>query len=87
MAITPPDGAPLVQIRVTRLAARGRKPIATVYRAAPTARRYRFRLTERKLRALKPGRYLIEVRVGKSRTELGPVTKRILTVKAAKRAA
>ena len=66
--------------------ASGGKLIASVYRKAPKGKRYTFRLTERKLRRLKPGRYLIEVRVAKSRSELGPVTKRILTVKAAKQA-
>ena len=90
VALTVPNGATVVQINViqltganTALAARhnirGKRLIASVYRKAPKAKRYTFRLTECKLRRLKPGRYLIEIRVGKSRAELGPVTKRILT--------
>jgi hypothetical protein len=76
-----------VQISVFRLlkatgrarAGQRRKHIATVFRTAPRANRYRFRLTEHALRNLKPGRYEVVVRVGPSRSELGrPVTRAIV---------
>jgi hypothetical protein len=55
--------------------------VATVYRKVGTAKRYVFRLTERKLRNLKPGRYLVEVRVGASRQSLGPAKSRTITIR------
>jgi hypothetical protein len=55
-----------------------------VYRPAPVARRYRFRLTEPKLRRLAAGRYRIEVRAGRSRTVLGPASTRTVKVAAAR---
>jgi hypothetical protein len=67
--------------RAARPVARGKRLIATVYRNTPTAKRYTFRLTEPKLRHLKPGRYRIEVRAGRTRTSLGPATARTLTIK------
>jgi hypothetical protein len=92
-----PAGARVVRIRVFRTggatggtakaraaAARGRL-VATVYRPAPVAKRYRFRLTEPKLRRLPAGRYRVEIRAGRSRTVLGPASAR--AVKIAARAA
>jgi Ca2+-binding RTX toxin-like protein len=58
--------------------------IATVYRKASKAKRYVFRLTEKPFRHLKPGRYLVQVRVGTSRTALGPATSRQLTIRKAR---
>jgi hypothetical protein len=55
--------------------------VATVYRKTTKAKRYVFRLTEKPFRSLKPGRYLVQVRVGASRTALGPATNREVTVK------
>jgi hypothetical protein len=55
--------------------------IATVYRKTTKAKRYVFRLTEKPFRHLKAGRYLVSVRVGPSRTVLGPATNRQITVK------
>jgi hypothetical protein len=55
--------------------------IATVYRRTPKAKRYVFRLTERPFRHLEPGRYLIQVRVGTSRTALGPAASRQITIR------
>ena len=54
--------------------------IATVFRKTKGAKRYVFRLTEKPFRNLKPGRYLVMVRVGKSRTSLGPATTRQITI-------
>jgi hypothetical protein len=51
-----------------------------VFRRAPLAKRYVFRLTEKPLRHLKAGRYAIKVRVGASRTSLGPASVRTITV-------
>jgi hypothetical protein len=88
-ATVPADGD-VVRIRVFRLGtggaakaskARG-KWIATVYRKTPKAKRYTFRLTEGPLKRLKPGRYLVEVRVGRSRSDLGPAKSKTVTIKA-----
>jgi hypothetical protein len=43
-----------------------------------------FRLTEKPFRHLKPGRYVIQVRVGPSRTALGPATSRQIRIGAAR---
>jgi hypothetical protein len=93
---TVPAGAGTVAISVFRLspglkrAAKRRHvqstaEIATVYRKVAQAKRYVFRLTERPFRHLEPGRYLIQVRVGPSRTALGPVASRLIQIKAARR--
>jgi hypothetical protein len=66
--------------RAARPVARGKRLIATVYRNTPTPKRYTFRLTETKLRHLKPGRYRVEVRAGRTRTSLGPATARTITI-------
>jgi Ca2+-binding RTX toxin-like protein len=58
--------------------------VGTVYRNTTVAKRYVFRLTEKPFRHLKPGRYLVSVRVGPSRTALGPATTREIQVKAAR---
>ena len=92
ITVRPPAGATTVRIRVFRVGgvqgraaavtgktAARRKLVATVFRATPNAKTYRFRLKERKLRGLKPGRYVVEIRAGKSRTNLGvPVTRTIV---------
>jgi Ca2+-binding RTX toxin-like protein len=88
-----PAGATTVRISVFRLGRSSRSTgrharkvhVATVYRTTHTAKRYVFRLTEKKLRHLKPGRYLVEVRVGTSRAKLGPAKFRTVTIKRAKR--
>jgi Ca2+-binding RTX toxin-like protein len=93
IATTVPAGASTVAISVFRIGSLEKRTsvgskrgvrtvhIGTVYRKAPKAKRYVFRLTEKPFRHLKPGRYLVQVRVGKSRTALGPATSRQVTVK------
>ena len=92
VAATVPAGATTVRIAVFRLTTpskrtsasgkvNGRRHVATVFRTAPKAKRYVFRLTEKPLRNLKPGRYQIEVRVGASRKALGPASVRTITVR------
>jgi hypothetical protein len=83
LAATVPAGATVTQIRVLRLndAAGRRTVVASVFRATPTAKRYKFRLTEKQLRHPRPGRYLLEVRTGPSRTELGPPADWTFTVR------
>jgi Ca2+-binding RTX toxin-like protein len=93
VAANVPAGANVVRIRVFRLGRtasgraaakqRGGRLVATVYRPAPKAKRYRFRLTEPKLRRLQPGRYRIEVRAGRSRAVLGPAVNRSVSVRTA----
>jgi Ca2+-binding RTX toxin-like protein len=91
VAATVPAGANTVAITVLRLdsvakravktrKASSRVHVATVYRKAPKAKRYVFRLTEKPFRHLAPGRYLVQVRVGPSRTALGPAASRQLTI-------
>jgi hypothetical protein len=89
VAANVPRGARVVRIRVFRVgggaqaakAAAPRRLVGTAFRRTPNAKRYRFRLTEPKLRSLKPGRYLVEVRAGSSRAKLGPATTRSVTMK------
>jgi hypothetical protein len=94
---TVPPGATTVQIAVFRLTGRraraaaqkkvARRHVATVYRTVATSKRYRFSLTEKVLRNLSPGTYQVEVRVGKSRTALGPAMTRTFVRKAKVRGA
>jgi hypothetical protein len=87
-----PTGASTVAITVFRLnspikrASHARQAsssvqIATVYRTTTKAKRYVFRLTEKPFRHLRAGRYLVSVRVGPSRTVLGPAANRQITIK------
>ena len=92
ITVRPPAGADTVRIRVFRVggvrgrvaAATGttaakRTLVATVFRATPKAKTYRFRLGERKLRGLRPGRYVVEIRAGIGRRNLGvPVTRTVV---------
>jgi hypothetical protein len=57
------------------------KLVSRVQRRTPKAGRYTFRLTERALRNLKPGRYRVELRVGTDTKHLGRPVARIVTVK------
>ncbi len=58
-----------------------RKLVATVFKTTKQAKTYRFQLKDGKLRRLKPGRYVVEVRAGKSRTRLGKAKSRTFTVR------
>jgi hypothetical protein len=66
-------------------AAAGKKPkrrlIATTWHATPKAKTYRVRIKDRKVRSLRPGRYVVEVRGGLSRKTLGRPTTRTFKVK------
>ena len=42
-----------------------------MFKSTRKAKTYRFKLKDGKLRRLKPGRYVVEVRAGTSRTRLG----------------
>jgi Ca2+-binding RTX toxin-like protein len=92
VAATVPPGANTVSISVFRLSkvdkhasASQRRAaklhIATVFRNTSTAKRYVFRLTEKPLRNLRAGRYVVEVRVGSSARALGPVSRRAVTIR------
>ena len=52
-----------------------------MFRKTKGAKRHVFRLTEKPFRNLKPGRYLVMVRVGRSRSSLGPATTRQITLR------
>jgi Ca2+-binding RTX toxin-like protein len=95
VAATVPAGASTVAITVVRLdglvkrtSAGRQRPtsvqVGTVFRKTTKAKRYVFRLTEKPFRHLKPGRYLVQVRVGSSRTALGPATSRQIRIRAAR---
>ena len=58
-----------------------RKLIATVFKSTKQAKTYRFQLKGGKLRSLKAGRYVVEVRAGKSRTRLGKAKSRTFVVR------
>jgi hypothetical protein len=80
-----PTAAPIAKgagIRRIARAVHGKRLIATVYRKAKGGRRNTFHLTEAKLRRLRPGRYLIQVRAGATRTSLGRAVGHTLTVRA-----
>lgn len=84
VSVTLPGEARAVQIRVFRRAkasARRGKLLARVLRGARRPGRQTFRLTERRLRRLPPGRYLVELRAGRSRTALGPSASRTVRVR------
>jgi len=89
-----PAGAEVITIAVFRLGngtaggqnarrAHRRTHVATMVRTTAGGNRNTFRLTGKKLRNMKPGRYLVKVRVGKSRTDTGPATTRTIRVKKA----
>ena len=84
VAMTLPRGATVVRIRVYRASGAGRRvgaPLARVLRVAPAARALRVTLRSRALlRRLRPGRYIVEVSAGTSRTALGPATRRLVTI-------
>jgi len=64
-----------------------RKHVATVYRKvrrSHKAKRYVYRLTEKALRNLAPGRYLIRIRVGRNRAKLGPAAVHTVAIKRAR---
>src|SRR4051794_1803093 len=95
VAATVPAGANTVAITLFRIGtpikrtARSRQRpttvlVGTAYRKTSATKRYVFRLTEKPFRHLKPGRYLVSVRVGSSRTALGPATTREIRIKAAR---
>jgi hypothetical protein len=58
-----------------------RKLIATVFKSTKKAKTYRFKLKDGKLSRLQPGRYVVEVRAGKSRTRLGKAKTRTFVVR------
>jgi len=93
VAATVPAGAGIVSISLFRVQApikrtsstrQGPKTVhvATVLRKTTKAKRYVFRLTEKPFRHLKPGRYLVQVRVGRSAATLGPPATRQITIRA-----
>jgi len=85
-----PTGAKVIEIKVLRFAKgkRGavrRITLAKVYRKSAKGGKHTFRLTRKELKTLKPGRYQVSVRVGKTRGNLGPAVTRILRVKPVKK--
>jgi hypothetical protein len=74
-------GGQTVRAAAKRAAKSKRKLVATVYKSTKKAQTYRFRLKDGNLRRLKPGRYVVEVRAGKSRTRLGKAKTRTFVVR------
>ena len=68
---SPSPAAPTVRGASARAAKAKRTLVATVFKRTPKAKTYRFKLKDGKLSRLKPGRYVVEVRAGSSRTRLG----------------
>jgi hypothetical protein len=88
-----PSATKVVRIQVVRKPARRsarrsqRRPsriVGTAFRSPIEGGRHRYRLTERKLRRLKAGSYELRVRLGRSRADLGPTSKRNFTVRKAR---
>ncbi|MCW2960378.1 MAG: heme peroxidase [Thermoleophilia bacterium] len=91
IAAAVPAGAPMTEIAVfalpqarTQRAKPKARLITKVTRSTPKAKRYTFKLTEKKLKNLRPGTYVVEVRVGKNRASLGPAVRRNVTIRAAR---
>jgi hypothetical protein len=84
LSLTVPADAAVVRVAVSRASRSGKptgRPIATAVRLAPgRAGTMRLRLRDAKLRGLRPGRYVVSVALGHTRTALGPATLRALTV-------
>jgi Chitobiase/beta-hexosaminidase C-terminal domain len=80
-----PADAAVVRVAVSRAGRSGKpagRPIATALHVAPgRAGTMRLRVGDRKLRRLRPGRYVVSVAIGRTRTTLGPATLRTLTVR------
>jgi len=79
-----PADAVVVRLAVHRADRNGRPagtPLATAVRLAPGAKAtMRVRLRDRAVRRLRPGRYVVAVAAGRSRTALGPAATRPVTV-------
>jgi hypothetical protein len=58
-----------------------RRLVATAWQSTPKAKTYRLRLKDRKVRSLRPGRYVVEVRGGASRKQLGQPKTKVFVVK------
>ena len=82
-----PAGARVIRFKVLRapvMQATGKRVpgfVATVFRKAKRSGRQTFALRSGKLARLRNGRYRIEVRAGASRSDLGPATNRLVTVR------
>jgi hypothetical protein len=74
-------GGPAARGASSRAAKAKRTLVATVFKRTPKARTYRFKLKDGKLRRLKPGRYVVEVRAGTSRTRLGKAKAKAFVVR------
>jgi hypothetical protein len=59
----------------------GRRLVATVWQLTPKAKTYRVRIKDRKVRNLRPGRYVVSVRGGATRAKLGEATTKAFVVK------
>ena len=85
VGVTVPAAARAVRIKVVRLSGAGKKPrrtqVATVVRATKGGRRHSFALAERKLIRLKPGRYSVEVGVGRTSASFGPALTKTVRVR------
>jgi hypothetical protein len=78
-----PVAGPADVKRIALRATHGKRLVATVYRKAKGGKRNTFRLTERRLRHLRPGRYVVSVRAGRTRASLGKAVDHVLTVRPA----
>jgi Chitobiase/beta-hexosaminidase C-terminal domain len=84
LSLKVPAEAAVVRVVVSRAGRSGRPtghPIATAVRLAPgRAGTMRLRLRDAKVRAVRPGRYVVSVALGRTRAALGPATLHALTV-------
>jgi hypothetical protein len=84
LALTVPADAAVVRVVVSHANRSGRptgRPIVSALHVAPgRAGTMRLRVGDRALRRLRPGRYVVSVAIGRTRSTLGPATLRTLTV-------
>jgi hypothetical protein len=69
------------QVRAAAAGKPTRRLVATVWQSTPKAKTYRLRLKDRKVRSLRPGRYVVEVRGGATKKKLGAPKTRTFQVK------
>ncbi|MBC7643976.1 MAG: choice-of-anchor D domain-containing protein, partial [Thermoleophilia bacterium] len=84
VAAVVPAGARTMNISVFRMptgrSVAARKLVGIALRPTPRSVRHTFKLTEPKLRHLKPGYYQVEVRVGANKQQLGPAMTRTVKI-------
>ena len=80
LVVQAPSGAVVVRIALVRVSGGRRTPVATAWRSTDGARTLRVVLAGGSLRALRAGRYRVEVTPGRTRSDTGPTAAATVTV-------